>query len=205
MSETVGTNGSVTPLTPAGPVASNVAVVGETLIVGGVVSNTEMVEIAVLVFPDGNTTGSTEADILKGGSGADSISGDMGDDSINGGSGADILNGDEGDDNIKGGSGDDIITGGLGDDEIRLGAGEDIFIFETGHGEDLIKDFIVGADKIDLADFGLGGFGDIHSITANGSGDAVIEPIATGGMHAITLQGIAPADLSGGQAQNIGR
>ncbi|WP_429670550.1 calcium-binding protein, partial [Acinetobacter baumannii] len=79
----------------------------------------------VLNGGDGNDT-------LITGSGNDVLNGDNGNDTLNGGAGNDTLNGGAGQDTLIGGSGNDVMTGG--DYE------KDIYIFQSGHGQDIIND-----------------------------------------------------------------
>lgn len=74
-------------------------------------------------------TGRKGNDILNGGSGDDWLYGNEGNDSLIGGSGNDYLNG---------GIGDDILIGGSGNDYLAGGYGNDYYIFEKGHGQDII-------------------------------------------------------------------
>lgn len=60
--------------------------------------------------------GSTGADVITSGDGADSIKGDRGNDSVNGGGGNDTITGDAGNDVVWGADGDDSITGDAGND-----------------------------------------------------------------------------------------
>ena len=103
--------------------------------------------------------------------GNDHINGNKGDDLIRGGGGADELlggqgndgvQGDEGNDLIDGGQGDDNLTGGAGLDTLTGGAGHDLFYFDTlaagtfdgkAFMPDLITDFHVGEDRIDVPPF----------------------------------------------------
>ncbi len=69
---------------------------------------------------------------------------------INGEAGNDILWGSNGDDTINGGEGDDSIFGGSGSDILTGGIGSDIFQFTATAGSDIITDFGVGGDAIQL-------------------------------------------------------
>lgn len=69
-----------------------------------------------------------------------------GDDTLDGGAGNDIL---------LGGAGDDTLIGGLGSDILSGGDGEDEFVWHDGDldgGTDVITDFHVSEDKIDISD-----------------------------------------------------
>jgi Ca2+-binding RTX toxin-like protein len=78
--------------------------------------------------------GGSAADTLNGGAGNDRIAGGAGVDTIDGGSGNDQLLGGDGADVITGGTGNDTITGGLGADTINLGndGARDTVILATG-------------------------------------------------------------------------
>jgi Ca2+-binding RTX toxin-like protein len=114
---------------------------------------------------DGNDTmlGGDGNDWLVGGAGNDTISGGGwgdwgiyggdGDDTLNGDTGIDHLLGENGNDRLYGGSEDDWLSGGSGNDELWGGANRDWFIFNTGGGTDVIKDFDDGLDGIGLWDF----------------------------------------------------
>lgn len=98
---------------------------------------------------------------------------DLSDDRLEGGAGNDILYGGAGNDTLFGGAGDDVLIGGLDRDVMYGGAGRDIFTFFNNayvddfrdndydfsesrvgaRGRDVIKDFKVGEDKIDLRSF----------------------------------------------------
>ncbi|MGV3553149.1 hypothetical protein [Rhizobium sp.] len=72
-------------------------------------------------------------------------------DKIIGTGGENVLNGAAGDDLIKGKGGDDFITGGFGNDKVSGGGGSDTFVFTQGHGRDVITDFNLLADNIQLS------------------------------------------------------
>jgi len=69
---------------------------------------------------------------------------------INGEDGNDILWGSNGNDTINGGEGDDTIFGGTGSDTLTGGNGTDIFQFTATAGSDVITDFNLTDDSIQL-------------------------------------------------------
>lgn len=84
-----------------------------------------------------------------------------GNDTMIGSKRGDLLLGSWGKDKIDGRAGDDRINGGSGKDVLTGGEGSDTFIFSTGFGRDIIKDFDAkgGGDKQDYLNlFGLGDF-----------------------------------------------
>lgn len=76
--------------------------------------------------------------IIKGWKGKDILYGTDGDDELDGGDGNDELYGGDGNDELTGGSGYDIVNGGKGDDIIWDDLGTDRYIFQKGHGHDVI-------------------------------------------------------------------
>ncbi|MHC8407457.1 putative Ig domain-containing protein [Pseudomonas sp. TMB3-21] len=100
------------------------------------------------------------------------VTGTSGNDSLAGTDSADTLLGLAGNDGLNGGAGDDKLDGGAGMDTLTGGAGADTFVFSsrmdsyrnynTGGANlgDLITDFNIGADKIDLSAMGFTGLGD---------------------------------------------
>jgi len=95
-------------------------------------------------------SGGTENDLLFGGSGDDQLLGGNDEDRLSGGGGADRLWGDAGNDSLSGGLGNDWIEGGRGDDRLSGGPQGDHFVFAAGSGDDVITDFQVGLDVLDL-------------------------------------------------------
>jgi len=86
---------------------------------------------------------------IRGGRAEDELLGSPGNDKIFGNENDDILNGAAGDDWLEDGSGADILTGG---------AGADVFSFVQDGETDIITDFDITEDHIDLSKFT-----DIHS------------------------------------------
>jgi len=69
---------------------------------------------------------------------------------INGEAGNDVLWGSNGNDTIDGGEGDDSLFGGTGSDTLTGGIGSDIFQFTATAGSDVISDFSLTDDTIQL-------------------------------------------------------
>ena len=63
----------------------------------------------------------------------------------------DVLDGGAGDDRVFGQLGNDTLSGGTGDDYLEGGIGNDIFAFADGSGSDVIGDFTIGEDILDLS------------------------------------------------------
>ncbi len=94
------------------------------------------------------------ADILRGDDGRDKLFGGNGKDKLFGGDGNDLLEGGWGSDYLKGGNGNDILHGGAGRDRLEGGHGEDVFMFATGDGKDVVRDFQASLfmhDRIDVS------------------------------------------------------
>ena len=96
-------------------------------------------------------TGTGNADIIKGFDGRDTLEGGAGDDTLIGNNRQDKLVGGAGNDSLVGGSGDDTLDGGLGND-ILTGNGNDSFVLRAGDGSDIITDYVIGSDRLLLAD-----------------------------------------------------
>ncbi len=138
-------------------------------------------------------------DLLIGSYGNDTLFGDEGDDTLDGGAGKDTLDGGAGDDTLDGAAGADTIIGGLGDDTLwgdrcAEEKSEDTFVFGLNHGNDTIKDFTDGEDKIDLSAFqDVDSLSDL-SATQDGT-NVVIDLTDQEGGGTITLENVNLADL----------
>jgi len=95
---------------------------------------------------DDTIRGNVGANELRGRSGddeiygegrADRLSGDRGDDVLGGGSGNDTVNGGAGADDLRGNGGRDLLRGGTGDDRAHGGGGNDRIAMS--HGEDTVR------------------------------------------------------------------
>ena len=99
---------------------------------------------------DRTVYGSKADDTLIGGQGDDTLLGGLGNDKLRGRNNEDLLFGGEGDDRLLGDKGDDVLIGGSGNDTLIGGEGSDLFVLAQDDGVDLIKDFEVGKDVIQL-------------------------------------------------------
>lgn len=101
------------------------------------------------------------------------IVGSGGNDVLTGTAGDDLIWGDGGADTLSGGTGDDRIVDGRGRDVITGGPGADIFVFMPDGQSDVVNDFEVGIDRIDLSYYpGLYWWGDLE-IEARGKGAVI--------------------------------
>jgi len=125
-------------------------------------------------------------DSLYGGEGVDTLEGNAGNDSLNGEKGADILKGGEGNDELHGGEGSDILNGGAGDDRLYGGSNEaDTYVFEKGHGKDVVSDSAYQADHTDTLRFNGAKFAE--AVFTRSGNNLVIK--AYGGEDAVTVEG----------------
>ena len=142
--------------------------------------------------------GGQNDDLVYGNAGADQVYGNTSSDTLYGGQGDDSVFGGQGADQVFGGAGNDSIDGGLADDTITGGAGNDVFEFQNGDGADVIGDFTVGEDLIQLVS-GINGTGAtdgadmLSRITTDADGNAVID---LGDGNSLTLTGITPGQLT---------
>jgi len=116
------------------------------------------VSLTLITTDDGQTSLARVLDVecIKAGSGDDII--DLTSNrfvlsdntSIDGEEGNDIIWAANGGDIIDGGAGDDTISGGAGNDTLTGGSGEDTFQFTATSGTDVITDFALSEDVIQL-------------------------------------------------------
>lgn len=161
-------------------------------------------------------TSADETILGKGGN--DTITAGGGADDVHGGSGNDTISGEGGNDLLHGGDGNDTLYGGDGLDTLFGGAGEDVFVFEAAsafNNIDVIKDFDIANDAIDLSDV-LSSYDpmtdlitDWVEMTTSGSDTILkVDRDGTGGTYSLaqiaTIQGVTgltneEALVSGGQ------
>lgn len=140
-------------------------------------------------------------DAAYGDAGRDTIYGGSGNDLIEGGSDNDALFGEASHDTILGGQGDDYLAGGAGNDVLTgdgagFAAREDTFYYDSNFGDDIITDFDLGRDVLEIK----GGINatsvadpaDLAPLVTEIHGNAVI---AFSNGDSITLQGITKDDL----------
>lgn len=144
-------------------------------------------------------------DTIQAGDGNDTVYGGEGNDSIQGEGGANKLYGDAGNDSLYGsylndtlvgGDGDDVLNGGTAENQLTGGAGADRFVIaENAYYADMITDFAVGTDSIDLSNESLGiySLADLAISDYNGS---VIIGLKYG--QTIQLQGVSASSLTAG-------
>ncbi|MBS0124174.1 calcium-binding protein [Thetidibacter halocola] len=138
--------------------------------------------------------GGDQNDTLRGGDGNDVVAGGNGRDRAFLGAGNDQwFDNDQvqfGDDFIDGWTGDDTIRMGGGNDTAVGGDGADVFVFAAGIDADVIRDYQLGQDALEI-DTGLwGGALDqarLEALTDTSSGTLVLD---FGGGHSITFEGL---------------
>lgn len=99
----------------------------------------------------------------------------LGNSILDGGNGNDILIGGLCNDSLIGGSGNDILTGGFG---------KDTFVFNKGHGNDIVVDFGLGGDTIQFDKAIFQNFSQVLA-ASHVQGDSIV--IDTGGGNSVTL------------------
>lgn len=116
-----------------------------------------------------------------------------GDDLVKAGGGADVILGGAGADVLLGQGGDDVINGGVGADKMAGSGGADTFVFAPGDGVDVVFDFTVGTDKIDISAYGFVDFaGEVQPLIEPSGSRALIDFVSEG---LVILNGVSVAEL----------
>ena len=136
---------------------------------------------------DGDDTifGGAGNDEIFGEGGDDELFGGIGSDTISGNTGDDVLGGGDGNDELFGNAGDDTISGDAGSDILVGGSGADTFVFApdtafTGGFVDVITDFDVNEDTIDLTAFDLGTILESDAAQNNGANQFAFDDFSNG-------------------------
>ena len=125
-------------------------------------------------------------DILDGGNGNDTLLGGIGNDSLNGENGDDRLEGGEGNDSLSGGNGHDTLIGGAGNDRLEGGSwNADTYIFDKGHGQDIVNDSGETIEQTNTLRFTNAS--STNAIFARSGNDLVVK--AYGGEDQVTISG----------------
>ncbi len=141
---------------------------------------------------DDRIYGLAGADTLFGDAGNDVLNGGTGNDMLLGGYGADKLFGTDGNDYLSGFDGDDRLVGGRGNDLELGGRGRDVFVFAPGDGQDKIKGFVDGQDRIDLSAYHFAhGWTALRHFSEVSSGVTFVD-----GADTILIAGLTMAELS---------
>ena len=128
-------------------------------------------------------------DHIRGQAGDDRLSGGAGDDTLKGGGGADRLIGNGGEDVLRGGAGADTLKGGRADDVLTGNGGADLFQFGARHGDDVVADFQLNRDRIEI----LSGAADFEALSLSQTDEGVLIAF---GAASVLLLGVAGDDLS---------
>ncbi len=155
-----------------------------------------------------NLNGTDFDDQISGNGSDNRLEGYAGNDQLNGGDGHDYLLGHDDFDTLTGGAGDDMLDGGENDDVLTGGSGYDRFRFSnftnednpTSFGQDIITDFDLNQDRLDLWDVPhILNYDALLNASSQVGSDVVISFITnTHGVdetNSITLQNFNLADL----------
>jgi VCBS repeat-containing protein len=95
---------------------------------------------------------------------------------------------------LLGGAGADTLDGGAGQDLLWGEAGADVFRIGKGTGLDIVADFQVGVDRLDLSAFGLGSFADVKARMVQVSADISLS--LPGGADTVILIGVSLGSIT---------
>lgn len=105
----------------------------------------------------------------------------------------DTLSGAGGSDTLFGLGGDDVLNGGAGADTLSGGNGADVIEYAAGDGADVVNDFDLSEDLLDLdAGLGISTQTDLDNVKSDTGGNALLD---FGSGDTITLMGVDEADL----------
>lgn len=152
---------------------------------------------------DDTIYGDGSDELMYGFAANDTLYGNGGDDRLRGGDGDDMLIGGSGHDALLGEAGNDRIIGGTGRDTMTGGEGADTFVFylsqQSGSvgARDVITDFEVGVDRIELAGTGVEKMSDlsVHHVWGQYNTAVVEWQNSAGQTESVTLLGVNPSQL----------
>lgn len=145
--------------------------------------------------------GGNRQDRLVGGSEDDTLFGGNGNDVLRGGTDNDYLDGGAGNDGLIGGAGFDTLIGGEGNDTLIGAFNADQFIFEDGHGIDVIEDFEANNAPEKIVFSNLSTLNSLFDVIGTGSGTAAATQVGsdvmidTGGGNSILLKNVLYSEL----------
>lgn len=124
----------------------------------------------------------------------ENASGGSGNDSIVGNTAANLLWGNSGNDTLSGLEGNDVLDGGSGNDTLIGGVGSDSFIFANGYAADVVTDFALGSDRVDLSAMtSVTSFSNLLSLGSQVGSSTVFN---FGGGDTLTLQNVQLGNLN---------
>ncbi len=128
-------------------------------------------------------------DHIRGQAGDDRLVGGAGDDTLKGGGGVDRLIGNGGEDQLRGGGGADTLKGGRADDVLTGNGGADVFQFGARHGDDVVTDFQLNRDRIEI----LSGADEFAKLSLSQTSDGAVVAF---GAASVLLSGVSDDDLT---------
>jgi Ca2+-binding RTX toxin-like protein len=183
------------------PTSVSVNYTSPTAATSAALSSSAYLSTQALTFVGGSISnrvgGTANGDVLTGGAAADTLFGADGNDTLSGLGGADVLNGGNGNDVISGGDGDDTLTGGAGNDSLTGGAGADDFVLASGS-VDVISDFVVGTDHLDVVTGVLATLGTEVVTTSAGAANSIT--LGVDDVHYVSTTGAAANLTTAGTA-----
>ncbi|MGV6847921.1 MAG: calcium-binding protein [Marinibacterium sp.] len=138
--------------------------------------------------------GGAGSDTLNSAGGGNESYGGFGADTLNGDDKRNLLDGGQGFDTLIGGGGNDVLIGGAGVDTLEGGTGADDFVFMTGDGLDIIRDFENDIDEI-LLDQALAGGLTAQELVDQKGGTFLGFTFIAMGSDILAIRGVTPDEL----------
>jgi len=146
---------------------------------------------------DDTLSGGDGRDLISGGGGDDILLGQNNNDRLFGNGGNDFLHGGRGRDHVFGGNGNDTLLTSSGRDLLSGGNGNDTFVFAEGEHRDLILDFDLAADRIDISAWGITDLNDLTYTTMQAPHEgAVIRSFISFEDNRIRLNGLGEQEMA---------